>query len=341
MTVTDASGSVRLTLAGQAAQNKVTNNYLRHSENESRRKAALACDQGDQKACGVRDAWDALDWQRDADLKAACYADGASAACSAHYAMMREVYDSYEGKTDGNFAGDLRAGLAERYTATGERESIKALLNVPHYDAQAIAMAGEAIKSALDFTLDAIPVVGDLKAFFEAQDKFDYALAGVGMLGPVGDTAKALIREAKSLYMAGQAAKASEKLVEAGQTVSRGYYDPQNIRNILETKYGVRKINSTTFPPTNAPNVQLAGQKHPVSEIIFDNRGFPTFDDVAAFDTRLSSNQFRAVGYEQQMQMASRDLWQAIQRGEIPVSRFTPTQLQQIERGSTRIDGFT
>ena len=41
------------------------------------------------------------------------------------------------------------------------------------------------------------------------------------------------------------------------------------------------------------------------------------------------------------MQMTSRDLWQAIQRGEIPVSRFTPTQLQQIERGSTRIDGFT
>ena len=97
----------------------------------------------------------------------------------------------------------------------------------------------------------------------------------------------------------------------------------------------------TTVPPNNAANVQLAGQKHPVSGIIFDNRGFPIFDDVAAFDTRLSSNQFRAVGYEQQMQMASRDLWQAIQRGEISASRFTSTQLQQIERGSIRIDGFT
>jgi hypothetical protein len=57
--------------------------------------------------------------------------------------------------------------------------------------------------------------VGDAKAFAEAETKFDYALAVIGVLGPVGDGAKVLIKEAKALYEVGETAKAIEKVAEA------------------------------------------------------------------------------------------------------------------------------
>jgi hypothetical protein len=57
--------------------------------------------------------------------------------------------------------------------------------------------------------------VGDAKAFAEAETKFDYALAVIGVLGPVGDGASILIKEAKALYEAGEAVKAAEKIQSA------------------------------------------------------------------------------------------------------------------------------
>ena len=39
--------------------------------------------------------------------------------------------------------------------------------------------------------------------------------------------------------------------------------------------------------------------------------------------------------------MASRDLWQSIQRGEVAAALFTPEQLFAIERGSSKIPGYT
>jgi hypothetical protein len=94
------------------------------------------------------------------------------------------------------------------------------VLNVPHYDARAIAKATEAIKLVGNLALDMTPVVGDAKAFAEANTKLDYALAVVGALGPVGDAAKALVKEAKVLMEAGDAAKAAEKLTEAEKTIA-------------------------------------------------------------------------------------------------------------------------
>jgi hypothetical protein len=118
-------------------------------------------------------------------------------------------------------------------------------------------------------------------------------------------------------------------------------YNAQAIRTELEILYGHSNVTSTTVPPIDGRNVYLAGQRHPVTGIVFDTRGFPIFDDVAVFDTRLDSSQFSAASYEQQMQMASRDLWLSIQRGEVSASQFTPDQLSQIQSGSARIDGYT
>ena len=214
--LTGALGGERLT-AGNAAANEVTNNYLSHDENDARLKAARACNAGDSKACNQRDAWDALDKERDTKLREACYANGSSAECSARYAHMTDALNSYKGKaTDPLTAKDRAEGL-DRYTATSERESFKQLLNVPHHDAQAIAKATEAIKLVGNLALDMTPGVGDVKAFVEANTKLEYALAVVGALGPVGDVAKVAIKEAKLALEAGDAAKAAEKIGEANR----------------------------------------------------------------------------------------------------------------------------
>ncbi|MBZ2188663.1 HNH endonuclease [Alcanivorax sp. JB21] len=100
-------------------------------------------------------------------------------------------------------------------------------------------------------------------------------------------------------------------------------------------------MTSTTVPPLGGRNVLLTGQRYPVTGIVFDRRGFPIFDDVARFDTRLPVDQFRGASYTQQMQMATSDLAEAVGRGQVRTASFTDAQLQQIRSGSPRIDGYS
>ena len=118
-------------------------------------------------------------------------------------------------------------------------------------------------------------------------------------------------------------------------------HTPLATRAEYEAIYGTNSVSSTTVPPLNAPNVRLAGQRHPHAPIVFDYRGLPIFDDVAMYDTRLNASQFRNASYQRQMQMASLDLQQSIRRGEVPASHFTPEQLSAIERGAAKIPGYT
>lgn len=118
-------------------------------------------------------------------------------------------------------------------------------------------------------------------------------------------------------------------------------YNPQTTRNELESTYGRDNVLSTTVPPVDGRNVHLAGQRHPVTGIVFDNRGFPIFDDVAAFDTRISIDAFKSASYEGQMKLATKDLRGAIQQGQVKASSFTAKQLQQINAGAKKIDGYT
>ncbi|WP_422463835.1 hemagglutinin repeat-containing protein [Endozoicomonas sp. ALB115] len=118
-------------------------------------------------------------------------------------------------------------------------------------------------------------------------------------------------------------------------------YDSTNVRKELSDGYGAEKVTSTTAPPLNAKNVKFAGQRHPVTGVVFDRRGFPIFDDVAAFDTRIPIEAFRTASYDDQMKMASKGLADAIQRGEVNASKFSADQLRQINRGSKTIDGFS
>lgn len=118
-------------------------------------------------------------------------------------------------------------------------------------------------------------------------------------------------------------------------------YDPVQTRNDLEVVHGSENVKSTTVPPYNAKNVKLAGQRHPVTGVVFDNKGYPVFDDIARYDTNLINKGYSNLSYTKQMELASKDLWNAIQRGEVNSSQFSSSQLRQIQSGSSKIDDYT
>ncbi|KAB5627132.1 filamentous hemagglutinin N-terminal domain-containing protein [Pseudomonas putida] len=141
---------------------------------------------------------------------------------------------------------------------------------------------------------------------------------------------------------AGPVVVADSKVAGGGKGQgSEAPYNPQTTRNELEATYGRDNVLSTTVPPVDGRNVHLAGQRHPVTGVVFDNRGFPIFDDVTAFDTRISIDAFKSASYEGQMKLATKDLLGAIQQGQVKASSFTAKQLQQISAGAKKIDGYT
>lgn len=118
-------------------------------------------------------------------------------------------------------------------------------------------------------------------------------------------------------------------------------YNSRTIRAELEAKYGRGNVTSTTVPPANAPNVRYAGRKHPDSGVVFDNKGFPIFDDIAKYDTRLDQKTFYATDRIGQMRMATRDLREQINSGKISRSQFSPEQLKAIQSGRSKIPELT
>ena len=100
-------------------------------------------------------------------------------------------------------------------------------------------------------------------------------------------------------------------------------------------------MTSTTVPPANAPNVRYAGRKHPESGVVFDRKGFPIFDDIAIYDTRLNQKAFYATNRIGQMRMATRELREQINSGKISRSQFSPEQLKAIQSGRSKIPELT
>lgn len=82
--------------------------------------------------------------------------------------------------------------------------------------------------------------------------------------------------------------------LDAPNSGAGGFYDPRAWRQNYDNFYN-GNISSTTVPPFSAPNARLAGQAHPRTNIVFDQRGFPIFDDVARYDTRFSASDFNSI----------------------------------------------
>ncbi|HHK5590234.1 TPA: VENN motif pre-toxin domain-containing protein [Neisseria lactamica] len=67
---------------------------------------------------------------------------------------------------------------------------------------------------AINFLIDFIPVIGDIKGFAEAETKGDYFFATVGIIPLYGDAARK-VHQAEKAYQAAKAAKNTEKMKAA------------------------------------------------------------------------------------------------------------------------------
>ena len=131
-------------------------------------------------------------------------------------------------------------------------------------------------------------------------------------------------------------------------------YNPRKMRDDLEAEYP-GELETSTVPyvrPKDAKKgakrsdkgAKLAGQRHPTTGIPFDERGFPIFDDVARFDTRLPSTVSGVADSDLHMETATRQLREAIQRGQVSEARFSAEQLKVIMREKPppqRVPGYT
>ena len=201
----------------------------------------------------------------------------------------------------------------------------------------------ENTKKVASTIADFIPIIGDIKGFAEAETKGDYFFATLALVPAVGDGAKK-VHDAHKAYEAAKAVKDVEKMKAAMNDAVKGSdlpYNSQQIRTELEKRYNAGNVVSTTVPPANGKNVKLAGQRHPITGVVFDSKGFPIFDDFAAYDTKISAKAFNGVDYTGQMKLATQDLADAIRKGQIDKSKFEPEQLKAIFSGQSKIPDYT
>jgi hypothetical protein len=117
-------------------------------------------------------------------------------------------------------------------------------------------------------------------------------------------------------------------------------YDPHTTRAELEAEYP-GAVTSSTVPPASKPNVRLRGQRHPRSGAVHDVRGFPIFDDVTVYETRLPPGLWQGKSRDAHMRAATKDLHRAIQEGKVNSTRFDADQLEAIKDGEAQIPGYT
>ncbi|HGY2558742.1 TPA: DUF637 domain-containing protein, partial [Pseudomonas aeruginosa] len=196
-------------VAGNATQY----NFLNHVENEERWKSQKACQGGDEAACGRADAWDKLDRDRDLALMTACSTGGQASTCSA---LRQEAWKAAQSLKQASWSPEAREQYAQvmqnpelrAYTIESELRSINQVNNpITAGDSKRLA------KALASFGSDFVPVYGDTKAFSEAQDPFDYAMAGVGLVPGAGDAAQKVLSKAKKLFQEGKVAESAD-LVE-------------------------------------------------------------------------------------------------------------------------------
>lgn len=216
--LTTTAGAITAGASGAGtALNEVMNNYLTSSQWNQLVKDLEAC--GENSSCkrDVRDKYAEISGQQDQAMQEACK-DIASEACRSHVidalagtstqlnlVQNKQLPDSYMAGMDFNAGANLIA-----------RNAFKADLHKAcAASSDCIAKNEKALLVIGNTLLDLAPIIGDIKAFVEAETPFDYILAAIGSVGPIGDGFKKIIQEGKTLYKAGDIAGAAEKLKEA------------------------------------------------------------------------------------------------------------------------------
>lgn len=139
--------------------------------------------------------------------------------------------------------------------------------------------------------------------------------------------------------VADERAKAIRAAARPPDSVARQPYDPHKWRAELNAEHP-GKVKSSTVPDPKRPNVGRRGHPHRKTGIPYDSRGFPIFDDVAMYDTRLARSLWHGQSRRAHMRAATRELRDAIRSGRIRASKFDAAQLKAIESGKAKIPGY-
>jgi hypothetical protein len=268
------------------AETAVKNNFLTFNENQLRKQAADACKAGNAQACADEKRWDQLDLSRDDKVRSVCTSSPASQACTDWRNFALAAKTSYSGKTFGRDAvlDMLKNG---QYSDAQELQSIQRLLSSTPYAYGKDMVMPPHLKSLAGIVADLTPIVGDAKAFLDAKDPFDYALAVVGALGPLGDGAAAAIRAAKAAHQAGNATEVANQLQKVD-------YFAKSVQQVN----GRLPINSAyagkIYPASMLP-VEIRG-KYPHG-IPFTAQGFPDFSRYSIRNVNIDMGSTRTQDF--------------------------------------------
>ena len=110
-----------------------------------------------------------------------------------------------------------------------------------------------------------------------------------------------------------------------GAALNQHPYHPRRMEAHLEAGLAEgENMTSRTLPRINQKNVKLAGQRHPVTGIVFNERGMPVFDNVAVFDVMISREVAIIKIKGSHMKCATQSLNEAIRSGKL--KKMTPVR---------------
>lgn len=157
-------------------------------------------------------------------------------------------------------------------------------------------------------------------------------------LARAGEAVEGLVDTSRAVDEAVDAARAANT---GGGLGGRGPYSPQQVQAELQAIYGAGEVRAMTLPPSTSRFPALAGTSKTLrdgSRIVFDSRGFPIFDDVARYETRITMTEGnRPID----LSAATRDLRSAIDEGRVSASQFDADQLAAIRGGNGTIPNLT
>jgi hypothetical protein len=148
----------------------------------------------------------------------------------------------------------------------------------------------------------------------------------------VAGTAKVMTSAAREVRLA--------RLLAESLAIARNKmpYDPRAVEQLL--KLNKQGVVSHTIPEFTAKNAKLAGQRHPDTGIVFDQKGFPIFDDVAKVETRITGDLSKMTP-DAHMRAATRKLREDVLAGKVDRKMFTDAEWTQIKGGHEKIGEYT
>ncbi|WP_171816062.1 DUF637 domain-containing protein, partial [Serpentinimonas barnesii] len=241
LTTGDGSAASVNTAATTGA-NAALHNYLSHAQWAEFAKRLEAC-KTEAECDQVRKAFFDLSRGQNAAMRQACK-DLSSAACRTHIqtalaGSQTQMQLVLGGSLPEQYLGGSDLNASARLTALNAlRADIRQICaSTPSCQAK-----NQAALNALGGTLlDFVPGFGDIKGFVEAQTPFDYLLAMVGAVGPVGDGLKQVLQKGSALYQADQIGAANQLFRQAlGMDATAGLPSvrPSLSGNLSKTRLG-------------------------------------------------------------------------------------------------------